>query len=30
MFNVKKKALTFSYGDGVSQDISLIEIGEIE
>ena len=26
MFNGKKKALTFSYDDGVTQDIRLIEI----
>ena len=26
MFNGRKKALTFSYDDGVTQDIRLIEI----
>lgn len=26
MFNGKKKALTFSYDDGVTQDIRLIEL----
>lgn len=26
MFNGKLKAVTFSYGDGVTQDIRLLEI----